>query len=223
MLTIKQLPVDWANILREEFEQDYFKSLQNTLQAEHQARAIIYPQEKNIFQAFHQTTLANVRVVILGQDPYHGEGQAMGLSFSVPEGVKVPPSLKNIFKEIARDIGTTPPAHGDLTRWAKQGVFLLNTALTVRAKEAGSHSRIGWHKFTDAVIQEISAQRENVVFLLWGNHAISKRNLIDEDQHLVLISVHPSPLSAHRGFVGCDHFSKANTYLKDKDQTPIDW
>ncbi|HMP94996.1 MAG TPA: uracil-DNA glycosylase, partial [Phnomibacter sp.] len=176
-----------------------------------------------IFNAFNQTPLPAVKVVILGQDPYHGPGQAMGLFFSVPKGVPSPPSLLNIFKELRSDIGLATPSHGDLSAWARQGVLLLNAALTVRANEANSHAQIGWHHFTDAVIKAISTQKQHVVFMLWGRFAQQKIVLIDETRHLVLKAAHPSPLSATQGFLGCRHFSRANQYLMQHGIDPVDW
>jgi uracil-DNA glycosylase len=176
-----------------------------------------------IFNAFWQTPFNKVKVVILGQDPYHNPGQAHGLSFSVPEGTPVPPSLQNIYKEIADDIGGTPPASGDLTHWANQGVLLLNAALTVRQNEPASHAKIGWTAFTDAVITTLSEQREGLIFLLWGKFAQDKQQLIDETKHVVLKAAHPSPLSAYKGFLGCKHFSKVNEILVARGQSPIQW
>jgi len=184
---------------------------------------IIYPPGPLIFNAFNQTPVEGVKVVILGQDPYHGPRQAMGLSFSVPPGVPQPPSLVNIFKELSEDVGTQMPEHGDLTNWARQGVMLLNASLTVRGGEPMSHAKIGWHIFTNCVISKISGLRENVVFLLWGKFAQEKASLIDLKKHHVLQAAHPSPLSAHNGFFGCKHFSKTNTWLMKKGIDPINW
>ena len=183
----------------------------------------VFPQPTDVFTAFTLCPFQNTKVVILGQDPYHGKGQAHGLSFSVPEGVVPPPSLKNIFKEVSDDIGCTPPQHGTLTRWAEQGVFLLNSILTVEAQKPASHRALGWEYFTDAVIQLLSEKREHVVFLLWGAYAKQKQALIDTEKHLVLTAPHPSPFSATSGFFGCKHFSKTNEYLKQHGHTPIDW
>jgi len=183
----------------------------------------IYPDVQNIFSCFHQTSFENVKVVILGQDPYHGPDQAHGLSFSVQKDTKIPPSLKNIFKEIKRDLLLPIPCHGDLMSWANQGVLLLNSVLTVEKSRAGSHQKKGWETFTDTAISALSAERENIAFLLWGNYAINKAQLIDETKHLVLKSPHPSPLSAHRGFIGNAHFSSANNYLKKTNQSAINW
>ena len=185
--------------------------------------ARIYPPHASVFSAFELTPLANVKVVILGQDPYHGEGQAMGLSFSVPEHVKIPPSLKNIYKEISSDIGGTVQQNGDLSAWARQGVLLLNAILTVEDAKPGAHAKIGWERLTDQIIQHISDVKQFVVFMLWGAFAGSKRPLIDERKHLVLAASHPSPLSAYRGFFGCRHFSAANDYLAEHAKSPIIW
>ena len=193
------------------------------LKTEKSQGKIIYPPGSQIFNAFNTTPFTAVKVVLLGQDPYHGPGQAHGLCFSVAYGVPPPPSLVNIFKELQADIGVAIPGHGNLTHWAQQGVFLLNASLTVRAGEPMSHSKIGWAQFTDTVIQKISQLKTNVVFLLWGKFAQEKRVLIDESKHCILRSVHPSPLSAHAGFFGCRHFSKTNAYLMSKGIDPVDW
>lgn len=198
-------------------------TLTQFLLAEDAAGKVIFPTKDDVFNAFTYTPFERVRVVILGQDPYHGPGQAHGLSFSVPPGVKAPPSLVNIFKEIERDLGIARPAHGNLEHWAKQGVLLLNAMLTVEQSNAGSHQGKGWESFTDAAIESINRQREGVVFLLWGSYAQKKGALIDSEKHLVLTAPHPSPLSAHRGFLGCGHFSQANTYLQSQGLEPIDW
>ena len=212
----------WYRVLREQFEAPYFADLKSFLVEEKQHYAV-YPPGKLIFNAFNLTPFDKVKVVILGQDPYHGPGQAHGLSFSVPDGVQFPPSLINIFKELNNDLGI-PMAHsGNLEKWAKEGVLLLNASLTVRAGQAASHSRHGWETFTDAAIRALSSERENLVFILWGNYAIAKEVLIDTSKHLVLRSVHPSPLSASRGFFGCHHFSKTNNYLIEHNIEPIDW
>lgn len=184
---------------------------------------IVYPPRNQVFRAFALTPLPLVKVVILGQDPYHGPGQANGLSFSVEDGVALPPSLKNIFKELQQDLQVPLPSRGDLTSWAKQGVFLLNSTLTVRHKSPGSHQKMGWEPFTDATIRSVSEKRDHVVFMLWGNFARAKKKLIDTQKHLVLEAPHPSPLSAHRGFLGCRHFSKANAYLQAHHMDPVDW
>ena len=212
----------WLSVLRSEFEQPYMTALRSFLQTE-QLRAVTFPPNKLIFNAFNLTPFHDVKVVVLGQDPYHGVGQAHGLCFSVPDGVVFPPSLVNIFKEISDDLGVAVPPSGNLERWAKQGVFLLNTTLTVRAHTPLSHQNQGWERFTDVVIQKLSDERTHLVFMLWGNHAQSKERLIDTSKHLVLKAVHPSPLSAHRGFLGCKHFSKCNTYLLEKGVAPVVW
>ncbi len=213
----------WKDALKKEFAAPYFQSIPLHLKVEKSQGKTIYPPGSLIFNAFNTTPLDKVKVVILGQDPYHGAGQAHGLCFSVPFGVPPPPSLVNIFKELVEDVGIPMPTHGNLTHWAEQGVFLLNASLTVRAAEPMSHAKIGWADFTNAVIKTISDQRKNIVFLLWGKFAQEKRVLIDESKHLVLRSVHPSPLSAHAGFFGCRHFSKANEYLMKNGVDPIDW
>ncbi len=213
----------WYNVLQPQFEAPYFAELKQFLVAERQ-QYTCYPPGSKIFNAFDSTPFDKVKVVILGQDPYHEPGQAMGLCFSVPQGVQVPPSLVNIITEINADLGTQiPKTCGDLSEWANQGVLLLNATLTVRAHQAGSHQRHGWETFTDAAIQALSQQRQGLVFLLWGSYAIAKRALIDQTKHLVLTAPHPSPLSAYRGFFGCRHFSQANAYLTQQGQTPIDW
>jgi uracil-DNA glycosylase len=212
----------WKYALESEFRADYFKKLVSFVKAE-TANYTIYPSGKNIFAAFDHTPLPAVRVVLLGQDPYHGPGQAHGLCFSVPDGVAPPPSLKNIFKELHDDVGVEIPHSGDLTRWADQGVMLLNATLTVRAHEAGSHQRQGWEQFTDQVIRTISDLRAGVVFLLWGRYAQNKASLIDQSRHLILKAPHPSPLSSHRGFFGCKHFSKTNQYFRENGLSEIEW
>jgi uracil-DNA glycosylase len=212
----------WKEKLQNEFEKPYFDSLIKFVRQEYQTHTV-YPPGKEIFKAFDCADFENVKVVIIGQDPYHGAGQANGLCFSVHDGVTMPPSLKNIFKEIQSDLGKTFPKNGDLERWAKQGVLLLNATLTVRASSPGSHQNKGWEAFTDAVIKLISDQKKNVVFLLWGAYAQKKGELIDRNKHLVLMSAHPSPFSADRGFFGCKHFSKVNEYLKSKGLKEIDW
>ncbi len=213
----------WKKALKEEFEKDYFPQIALHIKTEKSQGKTIYPPGSYIFNAFNSTPIEKVKVVILGQDPYHGAGQAHGLCFSVQNGVPPPPSLINIFKELHDDIGISIPNHGNLTRWAEQGVFLLNASLTVRAGEPMSHSKIGWATFTDSVIKRISDLKKNVVFLLWGKFAQEKRVLIDETKHLILRSVHPSPLSAFGGFFGCKHFSKTNEYLVSKGIDPVDW
>lgn len=212
----------WKKELEHEFQQDSFLNLVSYVKDEY-SKEKIFPEAKNIFNAFWHCPLDKVKVVILGQDPYHGPDQAHGLSFSVKPGVSFPPSLLNIFKEIKSDLGKDLPPNGDLTRWADQGVFLMNATLTVRSNEAGSHQKRGWEEFTDRVIQIISEKREHVVFLLWGAFAQKKSEIIDASKHLILKAPHPSPLSAHRGFLGCKHFSKANDYLISKGIKPIEW
>lgn len=213
----------WKEVLRNEFEQPYFSGIANFLKAEKNAGKTIYPPGPFIFNAFDTTPFDEVKLVILGQDPYHNPQQAHGLSFSVPDGIAPPPSLVNIFKELHDDIGMEIPRSGNLQKWAKQGVLLLNAALTVQANTPMSHSKIGWHHFTDDVIRILSEKKEHVVFLLWGAFAKSKQELIDHTKHLVLTAAHPSPLSAHNGFFGCRHFSKANHWLQEKGFKPIDW
>ncbi|MBR6251701.1 MAG: uracil-DNA glycosylase [Bacteroidales bacterium] len=212
----------WKRLLAPEFESEYFKQLTDFVRNEY-ATQQIFPPAKLIFNAFDHTPADKVKVVILGQDPYHDVGQAHGLCFSVNDGVKFPPSLQNIFKEIQSDTGAPYPTSGNLERWANQGVLLLNATLTVRAHNAGSHQGHGWETFTDNVISRLSAAREGLVFMLWGSYAISKARLIDTSKHLVLTTVHPSPLSAYRGFFGCKHFSKANEYLRQHGETEIVW
>src|SRR5688572_12868300 len=218
-----KIEAGWKDLLKDEFNKSYFQDISKHLKTEKAQGKTIYPLGGNIFNAFNLTPPSNVKVVIIGQDPYHGAHQAHGLCFSVQPGVQAPPSLVNIFKELKDDIGINIPAHGDLTKWAEQGVFLLNASLTVRAGEPMSHAKIGWSLFTDAVIKKISDQKKHVVFMLWGKFAQEKRVLIDESKHLILRSVHPSPLSAHAGFFGCKHFSKANQYLVSKGIDPVDW
>jgi uracil-DNA glycosylase len=212
----------WKKSLHEVFERDFFKDLVSFVRDEYKHHRV-FPSGKEIFQAFAHCPLPSVKVVILGQDPYHDEGQAHGLSFSVRPGVPFPPSLLNILKEIKDDLGIEMPASGDLTRWADQGVFLLNATLTVRAHQAGSHQNRGWEDFTDEVIRVINSEREHVVFLLWGAYAQRKAALIDPTRHLILKAPHPSPLSAYRGFLGCKHFSQANAYLALHGKSPIHW
>ncbi len=212
----------WKKELHDEWSKDYFVRLTNFVRNEYATKQI-FPPGRQIFAAFNATPFNEVKVVILGQDPYHDVGQANGLCFSVNDGIQFPPSLRNIFQEIHNDIGSPIPQSGDLTRWAKQGVLLLNATLTVEAHKAASHQRQGWEQFTDEVISHLSNHRQNLVFILWGSYAISKRSLIDPDKHLILTSVHPSPLSAYRGFFGNKHFSKANNYLVEHGKTPITW
>ena len=218
-----KIEASWKARIGAEFDKPYFAQLVQTVKQEYRQYAC-YPSGPLIFNAFNLCPFEQVKVVIIGQDPYHEPGQAMGLSFSVPDGVPMPPSLINIFKEIEQDLGTRMPASGNLTRWAQQGVMLLNATLTVRAHQAGSHQRIGWETFTDAAIRALSAGRDHLVFILWGGYARSKAALIDRSRHLVLQSVHPSPLSANRGgWFGNHHFSQANAYLTANGITPIIW
>lgn len=219
-----KIEASWAAVLKNEFSKPYFQQIVTFLKTEKAAGKIIYPPGSLIFNAFYQTPFNKVKVVLLGQDPYHGPGQAHGLSFSVPNGIKPPPSLLNIFKEMEKDTGIAMPReYGNLTRWAEQGVLLLNAALTVRANEPNSHAKFGWAEFTDAVIQKISDQKQGVVFLLWGKFAQDKQALIDETKHFILKAAHPSPFSADRGFFGCKHFSKTNELLSKEGISPIDW
>lgn len=213
----------WKEILKAEFTKPYFLQIATHLKTEKATKAVIYPSGPHIFNAFTHTPFNKVKVVILGQDPYHNPGQAMGLSFSVPDGVPPPPSLVNIYKELKNDIGMPIPSTGNLTKWAAQGVLLLNAVLTVRANEPASHGKIGWMNFTDAVIRKISEEKKGVVFLLWGRFAQEKQVLIDELKHHVLKAAHPSPLSAHNGFWGCKHFSRTNDLLIKQGIEPIDW
>ncbi len=213
----------WKEVLQNEFTKPYFQQVAGYLKIEKSQGKVIYPPGSLIFNAFDKTPFNKVRVVILGQDPYHGAGQAHGLCFSVPDGVPPPPSLANIYKELNSDLGIAIPTTGNLTKWASQGVFLLNASLTVRAGEPMSHAKIGWADFTDAVIKAISAEKQGVVFLLWGKFAQDKQVLIDETRHYVLKAAHPSPLSAHNGFFGCRHFSKTNALLTKQALYPIDW
>lgn len=213
----------WKEVLEDEFKKPYFKQIVDHIKTEKEQGKTIYPPGPLIFNAFKHAPIDKVKVVILGQDPYHGPGQAMGLSFSVPKGVPPPPSLVNIFKELNDDVGLAIPKSGDLTPWADQGVMLLNASLTVRAHEPMSHSKIGWHIFTDCVISKISELKQNVVFLLWGKFAQEKTALIDMKKHHILKAAHPSPLSASNGFFGCKHFSKTNTYLMKNGIDPVDW
>lgn len=230
-----KLPSDWLELLHDEFQKPYFQKIKLFLQQEIKDNQTFFPPPKNIFEAFQQTPFKKLKVIILGQDPYHSvEFQdqtklphAHGLSFSIPiEAKKVPPSLKNIYKEIKQDLGKQNfiiPTHGNLTKWAKQGVLLLNSTLTVRAHQANSHSKIGWQEFTDTVIKNISKNSEHKVFILWGNYARSKKELIDQSKHLILESPHPSPFSANKGFFGSKPFSKTNQYLQSTNQETIDW
>jgi len=218
-----KLDPSWMDAVGAEFEQPYMKKLRVFLQQEKDAGRTVYPRGADIFNALNTTGFDNVSVVILGQDPYHGPEQAHGLAFSVRHGVALPPSLKNIYKEVESACGIALPKEGDLTGWAKQGVLLLNATLTVQAAQAGSHQGKGWEEFTDAVIRAINTRRENIVFMLWGSYAQKKGAFIDRQKHLVLEAPHPSPLSAHRGFLGCGHFKKANEYLKQRGLREIDW
>ena len=213
---------DWLSPLKEEFGKEYYKKLYQTVNEEYKTH-VIYPPADDLFNAFHFTPLHEVKVVILGQDPYHNEGQAHGLCFSVQKGVEIPPSLLNIYKELQDDLNCTMPSSGYLKKWADQGVLLLNTVLTVRAHEANSHKGIGWEEFTDAVIRELNVSRNGLVFILWGSYAKKKGAVIDRSRHLVLSSAHPSPLSAYNGFFGNHHFSQTNDWLIKHGQTPIDW
>ncbi|MDB5227055.1 MAG: Uracil-DNA glycosylase [Bacteroidota bacterium] len=218
-----QIENSWKNALAAEFEKPYFKELRNFIQAEKNAGKTIYPPGSVIFNAFNSTPFDKVRVVILGQDPYHGAGQAHGLCFSVQHGVKPPPSLVNIFKELKSDVGFEIPAHGCLQKWTAQGVFLLNAILTVEANKPASHQKHGWEEFTNAAIQKLSDERTGLIFLLWGAFAQQKTAIIDERKHFILKAAHPSPFSAYNGFFGCSHFSKVNKILTDAGQPPVDW
>ncbi|HYQ40226.1 MAG TPA: uracil-DNA glycosylase [Pseudomonas sp.] len=218
-----KLEAGWKAALGEEFDKPYMQALGEFLRGEKAAGKQIFPPGGLIFNALNSTPLSQVKVVIIGQDPYHGPGQAHGLCFSVQPGVPVPPSLQNIFKELKRDLNIDPPNHGCLQRWAEQGVLLLNTSLTVEQGKAGSHAAAGWQPFTDKVIEVVSRERPHLVFLLWGAHAQSKERLIDPTKHLILRSPHPSPLSAHRGFIGNGHFSRANKFLEQQGLAPVEW
>jgi uracil-DNA glycosylase len=213
----------WKTALKAEFEKPYFAELKRFLQAEKAAGKTIYPPGSLIFNAFNSTPFDQVRIVILGQDPYHGPGQAHGLCFSVQHGVKPPPSLVNIYKELQSDVGITLPTHGCLQSWTTQGVFLLNAILTVEANKPASHQKRGWEEFTNAAIQQLSLQREGLIFMLWGNFAQQKAALIDERKHTILKAPHPSPFSAYTGFLGCGHFSKANAFLTARGEAPVNW
>jgi uracil-DNA glycosylase len=221
---MNQIHIDesWLRHLKPEFQKPYVVQLRQKL-LESKASTGFYPKSAQIFRALNETALPRVKAVILGQDPYHGPGQAEGLSFSVPKGVPQPPSLKNIFKELQDDLGVVPPTHGHLLEWAQRGVLLLNSILTVAPNQAGSHRDLGWETFTDAILTTISRERKNVVFLLWGKFAHQKKALIDERKHLVLMAPHPSPLSAYQGFFGCRHFSQTNSFLEDNGILPIPW
>ncbi len=213
----------WKNVLYDEFTLPYFTTLSESIKKAYLEGTSVFPPPKLVFRAFALCPFDTVKVVILGQDPYHGEGQAHGLCFSVQDGVRTPPSLKNIFKEIRDDIGTEIPQSGNLERWARQGVLLLNATLTVEEGKPASHQGLGWERFSDAIIRKISENKEHVVFLLWGKYAQNKSVLINDSKHLVLMAPHPSPFSAHTGFLGCKHFSKTNLYLQRHAQAPIEW
>lgn len=218
------LPMTWEDVLSQEKKQPYFKQIMAFVQSERDAGKVIYPPQNEVFNAFKHTEFGDVKVVILGQDPYHGPEQAHGLSFSVKPGIKTPPSLANMYKELAQDIeGFIIPKHGNLVHWANQGVLLLNTVLTVEQSKAHSHAKIGWESFTGKVIQQLNEQRTGLIFLLWGAHAQKKGKIINLDKHKVLSAPHPSPLSAYRGYLGCQHFSKANILLAEQSIQPIDW
>ena len=212
----------WKSVLMDQFQSPYFRTLKEFLQEE-KKKYTLYPPGRLIFNAFQRTPFDRVKVVILGQDPYHGKGQAHGLCFSVPQGIPKPPSLVNIFKELHSDLGISIPEHGNLEKWADQGVLLINATLTVRDSQAGSHQKRGWETFTNRVIEVVSQEKNGVVFLLWGRFAQAKESLIDSGKHLILKSAHPSPLSAYNGFFGCRHFSKTNDYLNKQEETGIDW
>ncbi len=219
----RALIADWSPQLDFIFKQDYYQQLLEFLEYESAHNKTIYPLKDQIFNAFDLSSFENTKVIILGQDPYHNEGQAHGLSFSVPEGVSIPPSLRNIYQELLSDLDITPSQSGNLTHWASQGVLLLNSVLTVEKNSPGSHAKSGWVDFTDTVIDVLNEQKQNLVFLLWGAHAQKKAELIDQNKHLVLTAAHPSPFSAHKGFFGCKHFSQTNDYLKMHNLQPIDW
>ena len=218
-----QLATEWKKLLASEIKQPYMLALYDFLQQRRAVGTKIYPAQKNHFAAFNRTPLSRVKVVILGQDPYHGPKQANGLCFSVPQNIALPPSLQNIYKELHSDLGIAPVAHGCLDAWAEQGVFLLNSVLTVEQGKPGAHQGKGWERFTDRVITVLNEQRESLVFLLWGSYAQKKAAFVDRSKHLVLTAAHPSPLSAHRGFFGCRHFSKTNQYLRKRKLGAIDW
>lgn len=222
-MTAIKLEQSWLDRVGGEFEQPYMQNLKAFLQAEKEAGRVIYPKGPEIFNAMNTTPFDAVKVVIIGQDPYHGPDQAHGLAFSVRRGIPVPPSLMNIYKEIEATFGAKMPRHGDLTGWARQGVLLLNATLTVQQANAGSHQKRGWEEFTDAIIRAVNERHEHTVFMLWGAYAQKKGAFIDRKKHLVLQAPHPSPLSAHRGFLGCGHFKKANDYLVSRGRAPIDW
>jgi len=218
-----QIEESWKQVLKKEFDKPYFQHIVSFLKAEKAAGRIIYPAGSLIFNSFEKTPFSNLKVVIIGQDPYHNKGQAQGLSFSVPEGIQKPPSLLNIFKELKNDLGIEISESGNLDKWAKQGVLLLNASLTVRQNEPGSHAQIGWLQFTDSVIRKISDEKEGIIFLLWGKFAQEKQSLIDQSKHFILKAAHPSPFSAANGFFGCKHFSKTNELLMKQKKAPVDW
>lgn len=220
--TEPKIEKEWLEVLRSEFEKPYFAELKAFL-TEEKKQYRVYPPGNRIFAAFDYTPFSKVKVVILGQDPYHGDGQAHGLCFSVPDGIALPPSLVNIYKELSTDLGIAVPKSGNLENWARQGVLLLNATLTVRANQAGSHQRHGWENFTDEVIRQLSARHTGLVFILWGSYAQAKEALIDTSRHFILKAVHPSPLSVYRGFFGCRHFSKTNALLMQAGKEPVDW
>ncbi|NNE12442.1 MAG: uracil-DNA glycosylase [Ilumatobacter sp.] len=222
MIGTSPVRTDWNPLLRAEFDKEYWSALQRFV-AEERAAGPVHPPPEDTFSAFHVTPYSDTRVMILGQDPYHGPGQAHGLAFSVRHGCRIPPSLANIHRELAGDLGIDPPDHGNLERWARQGVLLLNTTLTVRSSQAGSHQGRGWETFTDEVIRAVDAKPHHVVFILWGGHARKKKSLIDTARHTIIESPHPSPLSAHHGFLGSKPFSRANAALEAHGQQPIDW
>lgn len=217
------IELEWKALLAPEKEKPYFKEIMAFLKSEVAKGKIIYPASTHLFNAIQHTAFSELKVVIMGQDPYHNPGQAHGLSFSVPQGIKPPPSLLNIFKELQSDCGITPPQHGCLEKWANQGVLLLNSVLTVEQNKPQSHAHIGWQQFTDTIIHHINQHPDPIVYLLWGSHAQKKAELIDTKKHFILTAPHPSPLSAHRGFLGCKHFSKTNEILKKTGRIPIDW
>ena len=217
-----KISADWKELLQEEFDKPYFEELTRFVRAEYTS-GVIYPPARNIFRAFDKCPVDSLKVVVIGQDPYHGPGQANGLCFSVNDGIPFPPSLQNIFKEISADLGAEVPQSGNLDRWAEQGVLLLNSVLTVKAHLAASHAGHGWEQFTDAVVRIIAERKQNIVYMLWGSYAQRKGAIADPTRNLILKSVHPSPLSAYRGFLGCKHFSQANAYLQSKGKQPIVW
>ena len=213
---------DWLKLIGEEFEKPYYVALNRFITKE-RLKYTVYPEQENIFRALNLTLPEDVKVVLIGQDPYHGPLQANGLSFSVARGITPPPSLRNIFKEVIEDVGINMPSHGDLTAWATQGVLLLNATLTVRKNEPGAHQNKGWEQFTDAIIKALNAHYNGLIFLLWGNYAKQKKALIDQRKHHILTAAHPSPFAAHRGFFGCRHFSTVNQLLKEQGKSPINW